>query len=148
MEDAGAVLIPQEPFAAAYSQEMGIKDGAPSTGFVGEPTRTLLRVLPYMKHTMRKVQVEIQIATLSVVSYSALAILCKWAVHVAVKEMHVSVLMCGASLQKLVPLTCCLHAPSATSCQNTLLWCYKASLCLTQRIRASGIVCVVPVLTA
>ena len=33
---AGAVLIPQEPFAAAYSHEMGIKDGAPSTGFVGE----------------------------------------------------------------------------------------------------------------
>lgn len=33
---AGAVLIPQEPFAAAYSQEMGMKDGAPSTGFVGE----------------------------------------------------------------------------------------------------------------
>lgn len=32
----GAVLIPQEPFAAAYSQEMGLKDGAPSTGFVGE----------------------------------------------------------------------------------------------------------------
>ena len=34
--NAGAVLVPQEPFAAAYSQEMGIKDGAPSTGFVGE----------------------------------------------------------------------------------------------------------------
>ncbi|CAL5224360.1 g7034 [Coccomyxa viridis] len=33
--NAGAVLVPQEPFAAAYSQEMGIKDGAPSTGFVG-----------------------------------------------------------------------------------------------------------------
>ena len=30
------MLIPQETLAAAYSQEMGIRDGAPSTGFVGE----------------------------------------------------------------------------------------------------------------
>ncbi len=68
VENAGAVLIPQEPFAAAYSQEMGIKDGAPSTGFVGEHTRALLRH-PYMKHTIRKVQVEMQRPTTSMVSY-------------------------------------------------------------------------------
>ena len=67
VEDAGAVLIPQEPFAAAYSQEMGIKDGAPSTGFVGEHTRALLRAL-IMKHTLRKVQVEMQMPTVSLVS--------------------------------------------------------------------------------
>ncbi len=42
MAKAGAVLIPQEPFAAAYSQEMGIKDGAPSTGFVGDPDASFL----------------------------------------------------------------------------------------------------------
>ena len=42
VEKAGAVLVPQEPFAAAYSQEMGIKDGAPSTGFVGELERAIL----------------------------------------------------------------------------------------------------------
>ena len=37
-QKAGPVLIPQEPFAAAYSREMGVKDGAPSTGFVGAQT--------------------------------------------------------------------------------------------------------------
>ena len=36
LQRAGPVLIPQETLAAAYSQEMGIRDGAPSTGFVGE----------------------------------------------------------------------------------------------------------------
>ncbi|CAK0785519.1 hypothetical protein CVIRNUC_008729 [Coccomyxa viridis] len=35
LQRAGPVLIPQETLAAAYSQEMGIRDGAPSTGFVG-----------------------------------------------------------------------------------------------------------------
>lgn len=45
VQNAGAVLVPQEPFAASYSQEMGIKDGAPSTGFVGEQTfATALRI--------------------------------------------------------------------------------------------------------
>ena len=41
VQRAGPVLIPQEPFAAAYSQEMGIKDGAPSTGFVGAALQCL-----------------------------------------------------------------------------------------------------------
>ena len=36
LQRAGPVLIPQETLAAAYSREMGIRDGAPSTGFVGE----------------------------------------------------------------------------------------------------------------
>lgn len=42
---AGAhpVLIPQEPFAAAYSAEMNVSDGSPSTGFAGA---RLFRLLP------------------------------------------------------------------------------------------------------
>jgi len=32
---AHPVLIPQDPFATAYSREMNVSEGAPSTGFVG-----------------------------------------------------------------------------------------------------------------
>ena len=32
---AHPVLIPQEPFAAAYSALMNVSDGSPSTGFAG-----------------------------------------------------------------------------------------------------------------
>lgn len=32
---AHPVLIPQEPFAAAYSAAMNVSDGSPSTGFAG-----------------------------------------------------------------------------------------------------------------
>ena len=32
---ARPILIPQEPFARAYSAEMNVTDGSPSTGFAG-----------------------------------------------------------------------------------------------------------------
>ena len=57
LAEAGTVLIPQEPFAMAYSQEMGMQDGAPSTGFVGErdaPSSALLHRSSCIDHAPSK----------------------------------------------------------------------------------------------